>query len=87
MFQFSSLVYFYSFNPGISGFSTAHAYKYKTKPQAKIKRASRKMIIFFDDQATLVLEKHRFAHRPYTSEENRNIVLFCYAYKGDHGLF
>ena len=25
-------------NPGISGFSTAHAYKYKTKRQAKMKR-------------------------------------------------
>ena len=30
-------------NPGISGFSTAHAYKYKTKWQAKMKRDGRKM--------------------------------------------
>ena len=29
-------------NPGISGFSTAHAHKYKTKRQAKMKRDSRK---------------------------------------------
>ena len=28
-----------------SGFSTAHAYKYKTKPQAKIKRRQRKNYI------------------------------------------
>ena len=31
--------------------------------------------------STLVLEKHRFVHRPKTSEENRNVVLFCYADK------
>ena len=52
-------------NPGIPGFSTAHAYKYKTKRQAKMKRDSRKMTFFMiSHQATLVLEKHRFAHRP-----------------------
>ena len=53
-------------NPGISGFSTAHAYKYKTKRQAsKMKRDSRKMtFLLISHQATLVLEKHRFAHRP-----------------------
>ena len=30
-------------NPEISGFSTAHAYKYKTKRLAKMKRGQRKM--------------------------------------------
>ena len=45
-------------NPRISGFSTAHAYKYKTKRQAKIKRDSRKMtFLLISHQATLVLEK------------------------------
>ena len=52
-------------NPEISGFSTAHAYKYKTKRQAKLKRDSRKMtFLLISYQATLVLEKHRFSHRP-----------------------
>ena len=52
-------------NPGISRFSTAHAYKYKTKRQAKMKRDNRKMtFLLISHQATLVLEKHRFAHRP-----------------------
>ena len=42
-----------SFNPGISGFSTAHdAYKYKTKRQAKMKRDIRKIKFF-------ILEKHK----------------------------
>ena len=46
---------FYTQNPGISGFSTAHAYKYKTKRQAKIKRDSRKMtFLLISHQATLV---------------------------------
>ena len=35
-------------NPGISGFSNAHAYINKTKRQAKMKRDSRKMTFFFD---------------------------------------
>ena len=30
-------LFFDTQNPGISGFSTAHAYKYKTKRQAKMK--------------------------------------------------
>ena len=51
-------------NPGISGFSTAHAYKYKTKRQAKMKRDRRKMTFVDKSPATLVLENHRFAHRP-----------------------
>ena len=38
-------------NPGISGFSTAHAYKHKTKRQAKIKRRQRK-ITFFSHKPT-----------------------------------
>ena len=67
-------------NPGILGFSTAHAYKYKTKRQAKMKRDRRKMtVLLICHQAPLVLEKHEFAHRPLMSEENRNVVLFCYA--------
>ena len=62
-------------NPAISGFSTAHAYKYKK--QAKMKRDSRKMtFLLISHQATLILEKHRFAHRPLTSEENRNDKKF-----------
>ena len=69
-------------NPRILGFSTAHAYKYKTKRQAEIKRDSRKMtFLLISHQASLVLEKHRFAHRPQTSKENRDVVLFCYAEK------
>ena len=52
-------------NPGILGFQTAHAYKYKTKWQAKMKRNSRKMtFLLIYHHATLVLEKHRFVHRP-----------------------
>ena len=52
-------------NPGISGFSTVHAYKYKTKRQEKMKRDSRKMtFLLISHQATLVLENQRFAHRP-----------------------
>ena len=35
-------------NPEISRFSTAHAYKYKTKQQAKMKRRQEKNDIFFD---------------------------------------
>ena len=51
-------------NPEISGSSTAHAYKYKTKRQAEMKLDSRKMtFLLISHQATLVLEKHRFAHR------------------------
>ena len=49
----------------LSGFSTAHAYKYKTKQQAKMKRDSRKMtFLSISHQATLELEKQRLAHRP-----------------------
>ena len=53
-------------NPGISGFSTVHAYKCKTKRQAKMNLDSRKMTFFLlvSYQATLLLEKHRLAHRP-----------------------
>ena len=48
--------------------------------QAKMKQRQQKNdILLISHQATLVLEKHRFAHRPYTSEEDRNVVLFCYA--------
>ena len=56
-FRFSSLVYvlcvnlfafFDTQNPEISGFSTAHAYKYKTKRQANIKRRQQKNDIFVD---------------------------------------
>ena len=32
-------------------------------------------------QSTYVPEKHNFAYRPYTSAENRNVVLFCNADK------
>ena len=47
-------------NPGISGFSTAHAYKYKTKRQEKIKRDSRKMtFLLISHQATLVNQKEK----------------------------
>ena len=35
-------------NPEISGFSTAHAYKYKTKWQAKMKRRQQENDIFVD---------------------------------------
>ena len=31
--------------------------------------------LLISHQATLVLEKHRFAHRPLTSEESRNVVV------------
>ena len=59
-------------NPGITVFSTEHAYKNKTKRQAKMRRDSRKMtFLLISHQATLVLEKHSFAHRPQPSEENR----------------
>ena len=52
-------------NPGISGFSTAHASKYKTKRQAKMKQDSRKMtFLLISHKATLALEKNMFAHRP-----------------------
>ena len=52
-------------NPEISGFSTAHAYKYKTKRQTKMKQDSKKMtFLLISHQATLVLEKHRFGRRP-----------------------
>ena len=53
-------------NPRIPGFLIAHAYKYKTKRQAKMKKKdSRKMIfLLISHQATLALEKYRFAHRP-----------------------
>ena len=45
--------------PEISGFSSAHAYKYKTKRQANEAKDSRKMTSFLiSHQATLVLEKH-----------------------------
>ena len=57
---------FHTQNPGISGFSTAHAYKYKTKRQAKMKRKQQKKMTFLliSHQATLVLKKHRFVLRP-----------------------
>ena len=49
----------------LNGFLTARAYKYKTKRQAKMKRRQKKTTFFLiSHQATLVLEKHRFAHRP-----------------------
>ena len=49
----------------ISGFSTAHAYKYKSKRQAKMKRDSKKIIfLLISHKATLVLNRHKFAHRP-----------------------
>ena len=53
-------------NPRIPGFLIAHAYKYKTKRQAKMKKKdSRKMtFLLISHQATLALEKYRFAHRP-----------------------
>ena len=52
-------------NPGISEFWTAHAYKYKTKRQAKMKRDSRKIkFLLISHKATLALEKNMFAHRP-----------------------
>ena len=35
-------------NPEIAGFSTAHAYKYKTKWQAKMQRKQQKNDIFVD---------------------------------------
>ena len=45
-------------NAGILGFSTAHAYKYKTKRQAKNKRDSRKTtFLLISHQATLVQYK------------------------------
>ena len=46
-------------NPEISGFSTTHLYKYKTKRQAKMKRRQEKnyfLLIFVDT------EKHSFRH-------------------------
>ena len=58
--------------------STAHAYKYKTKLQPKIKRRENKNdILLASHQSTYVPEKHSFAYRPYTSAENRNAVLIC----------
>ena len=39
---------FNTYNPEISGFSTAHEYKYKTKRQTKIKRRQQKNDIFVD---------------------------------------
>ena len=45
--------------------STAHAYKYKTKLQPKIKRRENKNdILLASHQSTYVPEKHRFAYRP-----------------------
>ena len=42
------LLLFDTQNPEISRFSTAHAYKYKTKRQAKIKAETKKNDIFVD---------------------------------------
>ena len=75
-------------NPKISGLSTAHAYKYKTKQQAKlIKRRKIEMAFLLACyQSTYVREKHRNAYRQKTSEENRNVVLFCNTNKADKVL-
>ena len=52
-------------NPEISGFSTAHAYKYKTKRQAKMKRRHRKMtFVLISHQSTHLSGKQRFPQRP-----------------------
>ena len=52
----------------------------KTNGKQKWSEDSRKMtFLLISHQTILVLEKHRFAHRPWTSEEYRNVVLFCYA--------
>ena len=57
-------------NPGISGFSTVHAYKYqkrqakKTKRQVKMKRRQRNDILLISHQSTHVPEKLRFGPRP-----------------------
>ena len=51
-------------NPEISGFSTAHAYKYKTEGwqnEAGTEKNAQKVISH--QQATHILEKHRFAQR------------------------
>ena len=55
--------------------STAHAYKYKTKLQPKMKRRENK--ITFRRLVSSVPEKQSFAYRPYTSAKNQNAVLFC----------
>ena len=53
--------------------STAHAYKYKTKLQPKMKRRENKSdILLASHQSTYVPEKRSFAYRPYSSKENRN---------------
>ena len=65
--------------PVISGFSIAHAYKYKTKRQAKMKRRQKKKNDIF------VVISHQSTHVPkstdhtdvQTSEGNHDIVLFC----------
>ena len=41
-------LFFDTQNSEISGFSTAHVYKYKTKRQAKVKRRQQKNDIFVD---------------------------------------
>ena len=55
-------------NPEISGFSTAHLYKYKTKRQAKMKRRQEKKIYF------------RWFLWILKSIALR--ILYCYTYKG-----
>ena len=65
-------------NPGISEFSTAHAYKYKTKREAKMKQDSRKMpFLLIIYQVTFVLEKHRFTTilKTYLKVEKINLKL------------
>ena len=51
-------------NPKMSRFSTAHAYKYKTKQQATMKQRQRKMtFLLISHQSICIPEKQKFAHR------------------------
>ena len=65
--------------PEISGFSTVHAYKYKTNRQALNESKTKKFtFLLASHQSTLVPEKLRSGYRPQTSKENRNVVhMFC----------
>ena len=65
-------------SPDISGFSIAHAYEYKTKRQAKMKRRQRQMtFLLISHRSIHVPEKQMFGHRPKNEWRisKRSVVL------------
>ena len=70
-------------DPEISGFSTAHAYKYKTKRQAKMKRRTAEKWYFCWLVTSLPMYlKSRGLHTDHKRvKKSWNVVLFCYTDK------